>query len=177
MREEKLATRPVEFAGVRPPRRSHAARLGMAMIVAAALAIAVLVFGGRAFPGNNDEVRAGSQTERLVEQAARQLNAQAPLRIDSRTTMLGVSAQGNRIVYRMRVSEDVPAEEIADVQARLQAGNASELCSGTDTRRMIERGGVFDHRYSDASGDRFRTEVGSCAGRDGPANSAMPVAM
>lgn len=147
---------------------------GAALVVAAA-AIAALLFAAPTVFRSAEKAPPRSAIAGLVEQQAQHLNRRAPLRVDAARTMIGVSAEDNRLVYRMRLSEDVPAADVASAQARLQAADAAELCAGTTTRAMIDRGAVFERRYADPGGDAFRTEVGACAGEQG--KSSLPMAM
>lgn len=109
----------------------------------------------------------------LVAAAARQLQAEGAVRVDATTTRLGVSAEGSRLVYRMQLSIEAGAADLAAIRAR----DAASLCSAVDPSRLIALGATIEHRYADASGDRFSSIVGSCPGGGAAAKAAMPVAM
>ena len=152
--------------------QSALAIAGLGLLVA----VAALVFTLPGPDGSRPAAAADASLERLVAEAARHLDAQAPF-ATAGATAVGVSAEGNRLVYRMTLADEVPVEETEAVRARLEAANAAELCAGADTRRMIELGGAFEHRYAAPSGDAFRTEVASCAGRNEAEKSSLPMAM
>ena len=156
-------------AAVRPSYRKAGAVAGAAVLGAAALAIALSSGGNRADTPQRASVEARAAA--LSEQAARQLNEEGLVRIDAKTTRLGVTAEGSRLVYRMGLSEDIPAARIEATRASLAEANAQALCTGPDTSRLIGLGGSFEHVYIDASGDTFSTLVTRC----GAAVSAPPL--
>ena len=160
--------------GARPPLRR------VAFLAAGAVGIAALaaaLFYGGIETADGPKAKDSSQAAALAERVARQLNAEGPVRMDPKTTRLGVSAEGSRLVYRMGLSENIPAERIGSARARLAAANAEALCTGPDTSRLIELGGSFQHIYVDASGNSFGTVVSRCEGAAAKGNPPMPRAM
>lgn len=149
------------------------AMAGLGLLIASAALILSL---GSLQRASRPASPAGAAIERLIAQAAHNLDVQAPFAAAG-ATAVDISARGNRLLYRMTLPDDIPATETEAMRARLEAANAAELCAGADTRRMIEMGGVFEHRYADPSGDGFRTEVASCSGWGSAARSPLPMAM
>lgn len=114
-----------------------------------------------------------SQAALLVEAAAKQLNAEGAVRVDAARTRLGVSAEGARLVYRMRLSGPAGASEIAAIRA----ADAASICGGVDSSRLVALGGAIEHRYTDARGNGFSSLVTACPGGGAAARSSIPVAM
>jgi hypothetical protein len=116
---------------------------------------------------------ATSQAALLVQATARQLDAEGTVRVDSARTRLGVSAEGERLVYRMRLDAAVSAADVAAIRAQ----DSASVCEGIDSSRLVALGGSFEHLYTDAQGNAFSSVVTSCPGGGAAARSAMPVAM
>jgi hypothetical protein len=110
------------------------------------------------------ETSASAQLRAGLEEAARQMRPQLPMQVDQITTLVGVITAGNRIMYTMTLSEDIPSREIAEATRNIQSHNVERVCGSQQTRRLIEAGGEMAYQYTDASGDAFATEVTSCAG-------------
>ena len=155
----QISRRSAAFAG---------AGIGVAALAAA------LVYGGGGTAETSQKAGA-PQAAALADQVARQLNAEGPVSVDAKTTRLGVSAEGSRLVYRMGLSEDIPAARVDSTRARLAASNAEVLCTGQDTRQLIALGGTFQHIYIDSTGDTFGTLVSRCSGAS--ASPPLPRAM
>jgi hypothetical protein len=169
---ETAVTNPSRVA--RPPLRRAAF---IAAGTAGVAALAALLISGGIGTGDGPRVKDSSQAAALAERVARQLNAEGPVRMDPKTTRLGVSAEGSRLVYRMGLSENIPAERIGLTRARLATANAQALCTDPDTSRLIAMGGSFQHIYMDASGNSFGTVVSRCEGAAAKGNPPMPRAM
>ena len=154
------------------------ARARTASIALAALGSAALVVAAASLIGDDPPKPAPRLgIEQLVAQAAESLNARTPFSAGAGMTFSGVSAEGDHLVYRVNLSDEVPADAVENLHARLQASNAEQLCNDADTRRIIGQGGVFEHRYTAPNGRSLRTLVGACGGEGAAANSAMPIAM
>ena len=147
--------------------------IALAMLGSVALGVAAASFIGDRSP----ESAPRPAIAQLVAQAAESLNARTPFSVGAGMTAVGVSAEGDHLVYRVNLSGEVPADAVESLQARLQASNAAQLCNDPDTRRMIGQGGVFEHRYTAPGGRTLRTLVGACGAEGAAANSAMPIAM
>ncbi|HEX8527857.1 hypothetical protein [Allosphingosinicella sp.] len=159
----------------KPSRRTLA--VGGVLLVAAAAA-AALMLGGRTAPPLAPPAPPQSELARLMSDVASQIEAQAPFAAGGAATLTGAAASGERLVLRMRLSEDVLAEDIAAAEARLAQADASELCGNTDMRWLIEQGGTIERRYLDSGGDALTTQTSGCAGQRGAEGRAtIPVAM
>lgn len=100
--------------------------------------------------------------EQLAE-TARQINADAPTRIDRLTILAGAQQEGNRIRYRYEFAENLSAAEIARLQPRSAAATRETLCGQPEIRAMISGGGVFEYRYFGPGGEfLFATPITSC---------------
>lgn len=145
-------------------------------LLPASLAVAAFAAAVLLWPGSPREEAGPPGIAGVVQQAARLLNAEAPRPLAAGRTLLGVSAEGNLLVFRVGLSEDVPAADVDSVEARLQAADAEALCGDADTSALIGRGAGIERRYTDPDGDALKTRVESCAGGQGD-NAAMPMAM
>jgi hypothetical protein len=101
--------------------------------------------------------------ERFLEQGAAEARMQLPHTVDEATTLIAVAADGRRLVYDLRLSVDIPAAQIAEARAAMQASNRTAICAQPPGRDLIRRGAVLVHRYADPSGDRFETQVDACS--------------
>lgn len=165
-----------ETVFVPSPAGTRSFRLMLRIAAAALLAIgtAGLFFLGEGTPeATTQSAAAPSQATTLVAATARQLQAEGVVRVDATTTRLGVSAEGSRLVYRMQLSIEAGAADIAAIRAR----DAASLCAAVDPSRLIALGATIEHRYADASGHRFSSAVASCPGGGAAATAAMPVAL
>ena len=168
VRAEAAAVR----AASRPARPSWhiAAAAGAALALAAGGAL--LYNGGGSRPAAEPAAVPGPAVA-LVAAAAKQLQAEGPVRIDASTRRIAVSAERNRLVYRMEVARTVGAAEIAAIRAR----DAAALCGAVDPSRLIALGGAIELRYVAADGTRFGSVVASCPGGGAAARATMPVAL
>lgn len=158
------------------PAGARRLRLPLRLAAAALLALATagLFFLGTGTPeAPTPSAAAPSQAATLVAAAARQLQAEGVVRVDATTARLGVSAEGSRLVYGMQLSIEAGAADMAAIRAR----DAAALCTAVDPSRLIALGATIEHRYADASGNRFSSAVASCPGGGAAATAAMPVAL
>ncbi|HEX8364691.1 MAG TPA: hypothetical protein VF603_05340 [Allosphingosinicella sp.] len=97
-----------------------------------------------------------------------------PVRLDDVTTMTGITAAGTTIIYDMRLETDIATADIPAARADQQRYIDSAACETPDTRRMIDGGATLAYRYTDPSGDRFQTQIGSCAGAPSAPAARVP---
>jgi hypothetical protein len=173
MRSDTVGAQAAAVQAASPPARPS-------WHLAAAAGAVFALIGGGAFLYTSGGSRpaaepaaAPSPAVALVEASARQLQAEGPVRIDASTRRIGVSAEGNRLVYRMEIARRVGAAEIGAIRAR----DAASLCGAIDPSRLIALGGAIELRYADAGGSRFGSVVASCPGGGAAARAAMPVAL
>ena len=96
------------------------------------------------------------------QETVRQLTPQLPIRIDARTEVVGVSAEGPDLVYRYRVAQRV-AEMPAGTPERLDAHTRNYACAGEDVRNIIALGGAQIYRWVDRDGATIReVRIASC---------------
>lgn len=98
----------------------------------------------------------------LVE-AVRQVNAGGPVVIDEFTTMASARAQGNRIVYRYEISQELSAAQIAQFRQFASTQNQQTICTRPETRQLIDIGGEIEYAYF-GPGNRylFNTAITGC---------------
>ena len=94
--------------------------------------------------------------------AAKQIRAQAPIKVDPITSLIGAGAIGDTIIYTMSLSVDIPTSQIAATQARLQALDTNRICGEAETRKLIDAGGKMRWIYTDTSGDQLQANVAKC---------------
>ena len=104
-----------------------------------------------------------SALEQGLEQAAAELRMQLPRAVDEVTTLTAASVEGRRFVYELRVSLDIPVQDIETARSAMQTGNSRDICAQPATRDIVRQGAVLVHRYTDRSGDKFETQVNSCS--------------
>lgn len=98
-----------------------------------------------------------------LAEAARQVNASGPVRIDDITRLNGAEARGNRIRYRYEVSEQMSAAQIEMLERNISSMNQNTICSRPDARQLIELGGEIEYAYYGPRGDLwFTTPIVDC---------------
>ncbi len=86
--------------------------------------------------------------------AARQANAQMPLRVDALTTVTSIVAEDTTVIYNVRL--DVDASTLPPGTAgRLEAGARSNACARPDMRQTMAMGGAYAYVWSDRTGRRI----------------------
>jgi len=102
------------------------------------------------------DASAPSVADQLAE-TARQINADAPIRIDALTVLAGARQQGETIRYRYEFAQAPTAAQIA----QLRAGKAREtrvvLCGQPVIRALIADGATFDYAYFGPDGAHIHT--------------------
>jgi len=98
-----------------------------------------------------------------LAEAARQINAAGPIRIDEMTMMTAASSAGNRITYRYEISRQLSAQQVASFRELAASNNRRVLCGRDETRTLISLGGEIEYVYFDPTGRRlFSTPVTGC---------------
>jgi hypothetical protein len=93
-------------------------------------------------------------------EAARQANAQLPMRVDDVTTVTSITADGLTVVYNVRLDLDA-ANLPAGARARLEANARANACARQDMRQTMGMGGAYAYVWSDRAGRpilRFRID-------------------
>ncbi|MEQ9661536.1 MAG: hypothetical protein RLN87_03210 [Parasphingopyxis sp.] len=99
----------------------------------------------------------------LLDNAAEQINAEAPIRIDEITTLTRARARGRRIRYRYDVAQEVPADRLEANRARMTETTRRDVCSNATDREIIEAGAEVEFAYYGPDGDHyFSTVVDRC---------------
>lgn len=116
-------------------------------------------------PAASTQSRSGSNPvlEAQLEEAVRQVNAGGPIVIDEFTTMTSARAQGNRILYRYEISENLNAAQVSSFQQYASSQNQQTICTRTETRQLIDMGGEIEYVYY-GPGNRylFSTAITGC---------------
>lgn len=116
-------------------------------------------------PAASTPSRSGSNPvlEAQLEEAVRQVNAGGPIVIDEFTTMTSARAQGNRILYRYEISENLNAAQVSSFQQYASSQNQQTICTRTETRQLIDMGGEIEYVYY-GPGNRylFSTAITGC---------------
>ena len=101
--------------------------------------------------------------EAQLQEAVRQVNAGGPIVIDEFTTMTSARAQGNRILYRYEISENLNAAQVSSFQQYASTQNQQTICTRTETRQLIDMGGEIEYVYF-GPGNRylFSTAITGC---------------
>lgn len=87
-------------------------------------------------------------------QAAAQLNAQMPRRLDAVTTLEQISTSGTTLTYHLRV--DTKLADLPEGSAsRLAASTRSTVCASQDMRSTIGYGGVYRYIWLDRAGEKI----------------------
>ena len=99
----------------------------------------------------------------LLETAAAQVNAEAPIRIDEVTTLTRATTRANRIRYRYEVSGTISADRIAANRESMAAATRRDVCRNAQDREIIDAGAQIEFAYY-GPGDAyyFSTEVRGC---------------
>lgn len=100
--------------------------------------------------------------ERLAE-AARQINAEAPIAIDAMTSLTAAESSANRITYRYEVSRQLSAPQVARFRELAGSDTRRAICAREETRALIDDGGEIEYAYfgpSDAY--LFSTTITDC---------------
>jgi len=126
------------------------------------LALAVAAASGAA--GGFDPLHAQREPTlaELAAQAAEQLRAQLPQRVDEVTTLTNLTAEGTRFIYEMAISAPIPRDRLEAARSAIQAQNQTGLCANAESGAFIRRGGSMRHIYTEAGGARFETLVAAC---------------
>jgi hypothetical protein len=96
------------------------------------------------------------------EETVRQLTPRLPIRIDSRTEVDRVSAEGQALVYRYRIGLRL-AELRPGLAERLEADTRRHACTGEDVRNIVALGGAQVYRWVDRDRALIReVRVDSC---------------
>jgi hypothetical protein len=96
------------------------------------------------------------------EETVRQLTPRLPIRIDSRTEVDQVSAEGQALVYRYRIALGL-AELRPGLADRLEADTRRHACTGEDVRNIVALGGAQVYRWVDRDGALIReVRIDSC---------------
>lgn len=113
--------------------------------------------------GSDAKAAAGANLPAELAEAARQINAGGPIRLDEMTMMTAASSTGNRITYRVEFSRALTSRQISSLRELAASSNRSVLCAREETREMIEMGGEIEYAYFDPTGRRlFSTPVTGC---------------
>lgn len=92
--------------------------------------------------------------EAQLQEAVRQVNAGGPVVIDEFTTMTSARAQGNRILYRYEISQELNAAQVSQFQQYASNQNQQTICTRPETRQLIDIGGEIEYVYF-GPGNRF----------------------
>jgi hypothetical protein len=139
--------------------------LGVAVALAAAMAapvwaqdvdneavVAVCV------PGGDRPIESAEDARRIVacanREAARQMNAQTPIRVDELTTLTGVEASGTHLVYVSRIDLDAATLD-SGAPARMEQSTRAYVCQQEDMRNTMSLGGSYGYRWTDRSGQKI----------------------
>lgn len=95
-------------------------------------------------------------------EAARQLNAQTPIRVDELTAVTAISAEGTQLTYHMQVQ--VNAADVTDAQRTAVAQSTrANVCGLEQMRRTMSNGGSYRYIWTDRAGAEIaRTVIASC---------------
>ncbi|HEX8378977.1 MAG TPA: hypothetical protein VF619_00335 [Allosphingosinicella sp.] len=102
--------------------------------------------GGRTRPETAAEMR----LRRGMQRAAARMNASAPVRLDSLTTLERATASGTTLTQHIRI--DVERVDVAGSRAQLTRDLSRQICSDAETAVAVSQGGRFAYSYSDKSG-------------------------
>jgi hypothetical protein len=109
------------------------------------------------------ETAAEMRLRRNIEATAAQINASAPVRIDSLITLERASASGTTLTQYLRVGID--RVDIAGSRARLTRDLRRQTCSNVEMAVAVSEGGRFVYSYSNSRGKHLLdVTVSDCAG-------------
>lgn len=95
-------------------------------------------------------------------EAARQLNAQTPIRVDELSSVTAVSAEGTQLTYHMQVQVDAAAVTAAQRDGVAQA-TRNNVCGLEQMRRTMTNGGSYRYVWTDQAGTEItRTVIAGC---------------
>lgn len=134
---------------------------GGVILVAIAIKAGLMVVN-RADDGSEATAPASTQLAAELQEAARLIRASAPTRLDEVTTLVGATADGNRITYQMRLDGEIPAAQLATAEASARSEVQRRVCATPPTRNLIRAGGVMSYEYTDRAGHNFRVLVNAC---------------
>lgn len=122
-------------------------------LVPVGIAVAVF-FGVRAYLG---ETSGGSETEVKVAEglaeAAAQLNAQAPIKLDNITTLVSAKADHVTMIYLNQVAVDPGHFEEAKFEADQKTRLIGFVCGEENMRKTLNLGGRFRYDWIDKTGE------------------------
>jgi hypothetical protein len=96
------------------------------------------------------ETPAEMRLRRGMQRAAGRMNASAPVRLDSLTTLERASASGTTLTQHIRI--EVERVDVAGSRAQLNRDLRRQICSDVETALAVQAGGRFVYSYSDKSG-------------------------
>jgi len=106
-------------------------------------------------PGADDAPATRAQLRAVVAcanaHAARQLNAQTPIRVDEITSLQSIVAMDTLLIYNNQVNvdaRDIPAE----AKFRLEQNTRDYVCRSPEMRQTIVNGGSYGYVWIDRSG-------------------------
>ena len=95
-------------------------------------------------------------------EAARQANAQLPLRVDEVTTITSIVADGTAVIYNIRVDTDA-ASVPAVTRERIETAARASACARADMRQTMAMGGAYTYVWSDRAGREYlRFRIDGC---------------
>jgi hypothetical protein len=103
-----------------------------------------------------------SEAARMVSAAAEEIRPQLPVQVDDVTTFTAVEADGARLILTGTIARDLPSTSLLEAENELQRTQTAQSCMNPQARRAIAAGARIEYRYTDASGDRLRSEVLVC---------------
>jgi hypothetical protein len=90
---------------------------------------------------------------RNMQAAAARMNASAPVRLDSLSTLERTSASGTTLTQHIRV--EIDRVDVAASRRQLTQDFRRQLCSDVETALALREGGRFVYSYSDRTGKRL----------------------
>jgi hypothetical protein len=90
---------------------------------------------------------------RNLQAAAARMNASAPVRLDSLSTLERASASGTTLTQHIRI--EIDRVDVAASRRQLTQDLRRQLCSDVETALALREGGRFVYSYSDRTGKRL----------------------